>query len=46
MPKKDVSYERFDKWISNRLMSRDMLKENLTIYNDVLNKMVFDTNML
>lgn len=27
-------------------MSRDMLKENLTLYNDVLNKMVFGTNML
>jgi hypothetical protein len=46
MPKKDVSWERFGKWINNHFISGDMFKDNLDLCNDVSNKMVYGIKML
>jgi len=40
MSKKHVSRKRFSKWINNNIISGDMIKENMTMCNDVLNTMV------
>jgi hypothetical protein len=46
MSKKHVSRKRFSKWISNNIIIGDLIKDNLTMCNDVLNTMVSGINKL